>query len=557
MKRAIAFYLPQFHPIPENDTWWGKGFTEWRNVARGGPQFEGHVQPNVPGELGYYDLRVADVQRQQVALAKQYGLFGFCFYYYWFGGKRLLEFPLDRYVEDKEIDFPFCICWANETWSKRWDGSETDILIKQSYSSAHAASIFNDFKRYLQDPRYIEIDGKKVILIYRASDIADIVDYIRTWRRLASESGMDLLICSCLTFGAGDPTPNGFDAAVQFPPHGTPADEITVEANPREGFSGKIYSYPSVVAQQLADPAPTFPLFRGVMPSWDNTARRLERAHIYAGHSPALFSIWLNDAFEKTFSDAGGDRYVFINAWNEWAEGAFLEPDAYNGMARLDALKSVVDDTVQVDLAIDCLQGLAKLSQSAMSELISRSVLAIEDALSANKQVMAELRSLVLKERSPYELFSPLLPTDGPWLSGDRAIFVPGALGSFDRLGSVEFENGIKVSKRQTLYASGWVLPDSPEAAARRTHFLLIFTGETGKSFFFESTQTFYREDVSKHLADWPPGVAANCGFQMNLCVDEIPSGTYVAAIGVACGDTVHMVSSRQKVVIFNSESRI
>jgi hypothetical protein len=550
LKRPIAFYLPQFHPIPENDEWWGKGFTEWRNVARGMPQFEGHVQPNLPGELGYYDLRVDDVQRQQVALAKEYGLFGFCFYYYWFGGKRLLEFPLDRYFADDNIDFPFCICWANETWSRRWDGSETDVLVKQEYSTAHAANIFNDFKKYLKDPKYIAIDGKKLLLVYRASDISDVVDYLATWRRLAAENGMDLFICSCLTFGAGDPTPAGFDAAVQFPPHGTSAEEITAKVTTKVGFSGKVYSYPSVVANQIADSVPTFPLFRGVMPSWDNTARRLDRAHIFADHSPALFSIWLNDAFAKTFADKAGNKYVFINAWNEWAEGAYIEPDAQNGTSRLLALKTVVEGGSHPDLALKTLRSLAEITGGSASQIVRQSVDTLEQALSASYAVLEELRSLVAKERSPYELFMPILPTNKPWLSTTKAVFLPGAIGSFDRLGSVAFQNGIRVGKKRTLYASGWVLPQAFEEAGRKTHFMLILSDEGGRSFFYESIHTFYREDVAKHLSDWPLELAANSGFQMNIDVEHLPPGNYIATVGVACGDTVYLVNSRQSLVI-------
>jgi hypothetical protein len=543
VKRAIAFYLPQFYPIPENDDWWGKNFTEWRNVALGQPQFEGHVQPNLPGELGYYDLRVPEVQRQQVALAKKYGLYGFCFYYYWFDGKRLLEYPLDRYVRDSEIDFPFCIWWANETWSRRWDGGESEILMKQVYSADGSERIFRDFLQYLVDPRYIEIDGKKIILIYRPNDIPDIHIYADTWRLLAREYGFEVMICACLTFGSGDPTPQGLDAAVQFPPHGVMAQEVTRARKTAADFTGNIYSYPSVVAGQLADAPPTFPLFRTVMPSWDNTARRKERACIYTDHSPELFSIWLSDAFEKSFTDDKGNRYVFINAWNEWAEGAYLEPDVQNGLVRLEALKFAVEGGGRADFALRVLDELAKSTNGTVGGILTHATAVLAETITAGRTLLAELRALVLREHSPYEIFAPVLPTDKPFLASDRAVFLPGALGAVDRLGTGVFENGMRIKPGRTLYVSGWVLPPTPDLARQRSHVLVIATGQSGQSFFFESERVRERWDVADHLTDWPREHASRSGFELNLAIEDVPPGTYLFTVGVACGSYVYLLS--------------
>ena len=550
MKRAIAFYLPQFHPIPENDAWWGKNFTEWRSVAGGRPQFEGHVQPNVPGELGHYDLRVPEVQHQQVALAKKYGLYGFCFYYYWFGGKRLLEYPLDRYVQDPDIDFPFCICWANETWSRRWDGSDSEVLIRQVYSAENSEQIFRDFVRYLVDPRYIEVNGKKIILIYRPNDIPDVQMYIDNWRHLAREAGFDILICSCLTFGSGDPTSQGFDAAVQFPPHGVMAQEVTRDQKTTATFTGNVYSYPSVVANQIADATPTFPLFRGVMPAWDNTARRGEKAHIYADHSVELFSIWLSDAFERTFADDEGNRYVFINAWNEWAEGAYLEPDATTGLARLEAVKFAVEGGGRPDFALRVLDELAKTTDGVVSDVLTHSTAVLAETVTSLRDLLAELRALVLRELSPAEMFAPVLPTDKPFLAPNRVIFLPGALGSFDRLGSRVFENGMRIKPGRTLYAAGWVLPPTPELAPLRSHVVIIVTAENGKSFYYESERVRDRKDVAAHLADWPREHASRSGFELNLAIDDLPPGTYLFTAGVACGSHVYMLAHVGRMVL-------
>jgi hypothetical protein len=543
VNRAIAFYLPQYHPIPENDEWWGKGFTEWRNVGRATPQFEGHVQPNLPGELGHYDLRIPEIQRQQVELAKKYGLYGFCFYYYWFEGKRLLEYPLDRYVDDSSIDFPFCLCWANETWTRRWDGGDTDILIKQVYSEKHAEEMFADFCRYLRDSNYIEIDGKKLVLLYRPDDIPDILVYLDTWRTLASAAGMELLICACLTFGSGDPTRQGFDAGVQFPPHGAIADEITSDRKLNDKFVGKIYSYPSVVARQMAEPVPSFPLFQTVMPSWDNTARRMERAHIYADHSPTLFSIWLRDAFEKTVSDGHGNRYAFINAWNEWAEGAFLEPDAQNGLARLEALSAVVNGS-------EMLRGLALLSEGTISDTMTRIANSFQEEQNAVRNVLRELRSLVIKSRSVYEIYSPVLPTSNPFLSSDRVVFLPGASGSVDRVGSGVFENGVRVDTAKTLFVCGWVLPPTSDIARKRTHMMIIASAKDGASFFFESERFTQRQDIANYMKDWPNELALNSGFELSLAIEDLAPGTYVLTLGVGCGDYVYLLPQRPKMVL-------
>lgn len=346
--RAIAFYLPQFHPIPENDAWWGRGFTEWANVAKARPNFEGHYQPHVPADLGFYDLRAPETRRDQARLARSAGIHGFCYYYYWFAGKRLLFRPLAETLASGEPDFPFCLCWANEDWTRAWDGKSSEVLIGQEHSEADSRRFIHSLFPFFRDRRYIRVNGRPLLLIYRIAIIPDLRETVALWREECAEAGIpDPYLAAVQSFGIGDPTPDGFDAAVEFPPHGT---DLDWNCNARyrgrwlnHRFTGHVVDIQRVIEVAMRREPPPYRLFRGVMPGWDNTARRQDTGLIFVGSSPERYEDWLREMVEQTQArHAGDERLLFINAWNEWAEGCHLEPDARYGHAFLDATGRVL-----------------------------------------------------------------------------------------------------------------------------------------------------------------------------------------------------------------------
>lgn len=355
--RAIAFYLPQFHPIPENDAWWGKGFTEWTNVRSAMPLFDGHYQPHVPDDdLGYYDLRDTSVMRKQIEIAKQYGVEGFCFYVYWFSGKRLLEMPVDNYLADPKLDHPFCVCWANENWSRRWDGSEHEILMGQNYSDEHDLEFIADIAKYLRDPRYIHVEGKLLLIIYRPNLFPDMAKTAGRWRKWCRDNGLgELFIAYVQSFDNSPPDKYALDAAIEFPPSGWYAPPEAIEdIDPNPGFSGRLLEWRHLVRRSDTYDTTEPWVLRGACPSWDNTARRKGAATIFHRSSPKLFKRWLLNAFSDTINRIAvpDKRLVFINAWNEWAEGAHLEPDKRYGYAWLDAVRYAHLAAVKSSIAI-------------------------------------------------------------------------------------------------------------------------------------------------------------------------------------------------------------
>jgi lipopolysaccharide biosynthesis protein len=349
-RKVIAFYLPQFHPIPENDRWWGAGFTEWTNLMRGRPMFRGHHQPRIPGELGFYDLRLPETREAQAELAREHGLHGFCYYYYWFGGKKLLDRPLNEVLARGSPDFPFCICWANENWTRRWDGREKDVLIAQDYNEQTNRALIRDVIPIFRDPRYITFDGKPVFVVYRITKIPDFVEVVAMWRQECRDAGIGEIHLAAVRFDQeildGPPERYGIDAYIDFPPHGARVETVhhrLSEVDP--SFRGMVYSYDSVVSGDLGKyrDGYRYNLHRGLMLAWDNTPRKVVNAHVCHMANPAKFRRWLREVFvqEDRFRPEG-ESMVFVNAWNEWAEGTYLEPDRRWGRGFLEALRSAL-----------------------------------------------------------------------------------------------------------------------------------------------------------------------------------------------------------------------
>jgi lipopolysaccharide biosynthesis protein len=354
--QVLTFYLPQFHQTPENDAWWGTGFTDWVNVDRTRPLYDGHPQPARPGELGRYDLSDPEVMRRQAALAADHGVDGFVMHHYWFDGRPLLGTPLRNLLADPTIDFPFALCWANENWTRRWDGLDSDVLISQSYSERWADRFYDDILPALSDPRYLTVDGRPLLVLYRIGHIKDARAAIGRWKERAQDDGLGgLHVLAVAHSRQFEGLPRGIedviDGLVQFPPLAGIGLQSVRHLAPgtSERLKGDVYSYDAAV--DGADFTTTGPhglrVHPGVMPGWDNTPRRGESAYVFHGANPLSFRRWVARAATAAIT-AGGPPLLFVNAWNEWAEGAHLEPDARFGRAYLEAIRDVVGVGEQV-----------------------------------------------------------------------------------------------------------------------------------------------------------------------------------------------------------------
>ncbi|MGO1943988.1 MAG: glycoside hydrolase family 99-like domain-containing protein [Ancrocorticia sp.] len=347
--QVIPFYLPQFHDSPQNNRWWGKGFTEWSNVAGAVPAYRGHYQPRLPTELGFYDLGSNQVREDQAELAKQHGIASFMYYYYWFSGERVLNLPIEM-LHESDTDMPFCIMWANENWTRRWDGRSEDILVGQDYSKVPAETFIDDVMEFLADERYTKVDGKALLAVYRPAQMENFAEVVKHWRARAREEGVGELYILAVSVaeefdGLGsDVRVYGIDGTLQFPPHNLPwvAGPAT-EAGLDSRWRGNFMSYQeSVKASLTLSGTLSDHEYPGAMVAFDNTARRQWKADTWYGSNPYTFHRWVMGLVNSVMPREPKDRIVFINAWNEWAEAAVLEPTTRFGRTFLLALRDAV-----------------------------------------------------------------------------------------------------------------------------------------------------------------------------------------------------------------------
>lgn len=351
MARLLAIYLPQFHPIPENDRWWGKGFTDWTNTVKARPLFPGHYQPHLPADLGLYDLRLPEARQAQADLAREYGIYGFCYYHYWFNGSLLLERPLREVLESRKPDFPFCICWANENWTRGWMGAEHEVIMQQEYSESDDRAHIRWLLPYLKDPRYITVRGKPVLIIYRAAMLPDVGKTSAIWQDEARSAGLPgLYLMRVESNFRGEterPPGDGLEASVEFQPRLIDAPSLwwaksRVVRKMAWLWYGKnhVSDYKDLAKVALAQPATSAKRYPCVTPGWDNSPRRApngQRSIIWLGSTPELYEYWLRETLRKFRPFGPEEDLVFVNAWNEWAEGNHLEPDQKFGRGYLEA----------------------------------------------------------------------------------------------------------------------------------------------------------------------------------------------------------------------------
>jgi lipopolysaccharide biosynthesis protein len=352
--RVIALYLPQFHPVPENDAWWGKGFTEWTNTAKAKPLFRGHYQPHIPADLGFYDLRVPETREAQAAMAHRYGIEGFCYYHYWFAGRRVLERPFNEVLLSGAPDFPFCLCWANQTWSGVWHGARDRILIEQTYPGrADHQAHFQALLPAFADPRYIRVEGKPIFLIYDPHDLPDTVETLALWRAMAVDAGLGgLHIVGQSWSAAWNWTADGFDARVDQPALSRPwisrrqpvrwaRNKLGIWWETWRGLP-HIQHYQAFSDRQIPAATADDTFYPCLIHAWDNTPRSGRKGVVIKDATPELFRQLLNSTIQVLKDRPPERRLLFLKSWNEWAEGNHLEPDLKFGTRFLQAISEAL-----------------------------------------------------------------------------------------------------------------------------------------------------------------------------------------------------------------------
>jgi hypothetical protein len=541
--KLIAFYLPQFHPIAENDKWWGQGFTEWPGVAAAQPLFQGHYQPHIPADLGFYDLRLPEARATQAALARRYGIHGFCYHYYWFSGRRVLERPLQEVLESGEPDFPFCVCWANEPWSRRWDGSEHEVLIAQEHNPEIDKSLIFDLLPLFADRRYIKVDGKPLLVIYRVGLLPDPEALFAIWRAVARKQGFPgLHICMAETFGLNDPFEKGCDAAVEFPPHQLVAGSINQTLKcVTEGYSGTAYSYAEAVLGEIVAPPPDYPRYRCVVPGWDNSPRRGLAGNVFHGATPELYELWLREAIGFSRRRLPhSQQLVFINAWNEWGEGAHLEPDIRWGREFLEATRR------------------AKAGLSEWRTIMSGAKARLPDAADDLVALEAWLKSY---EVSLQYLSQQFIALENQNLSAQLSFvdFSESALALLDlqlkgscnieRVNQFSEGDVISIDSNGYLQISGWNVIAGQDINAETISYMTLISQEREKAFTVRIQKRIPRADVADYYR-LPADEGLWSGIRSSANLHGVDPGKYEIGIDTRIGPTCLRALSSKVVVI-------
>ena len=362
--------------------------------------FRGHYQPHLPADFGFYDLRVGETRRDQIAMAKKYGIDGFCYYYYWFSGKRLLERPLEDMLADVGSDMPFCLCWANENWTRRWDAAEHEILIAQKYARDDDLNFIKSLVPYFRDPRYIRFEGAPLLIVYRPQHLPDARRSAQIWRDYCQSIGIPKIQVYCaFTHQNWDYEQFGFDGGVEFPPHNMVQQSLRDCLDCVDDYEGYVFDCTEVADMYLARDYSAYNAFRTVFPSWDNTARRGRIGAAGLNGTPENYEFWLSRAIERTKADyPGRERLVFVNAWNEWAEGCHLEPDRKYGHKFLEATarvkrgQSTLSNWTNVGVPIEMRSEMDK-------KPVSRFRRALEDPWSIFHPKLTAQRDLLISQR--------------------------------------------------------------------------------------------------------------------------------------------------------------
>lgn len=355
--RILSSYLPQFHPIPENDEWWGKGFTEWTNVGKARPLFKGHYQPKVPSELGYYDLRMPEVRQAQADLAREHGIEAFCYWHYWFGhGKQLLERPFNEVLSSGKPDFPFCLGWANHDWKDKQfsrNGSNR-MLMKQEYPGVEDyVQHFHTVLPAFRDKRYVRVDGKPVFLVYDPGSLPDIPEFIKLWQKLARENDLEGIHFIANTHQIEDIESyreSGFDAINILRFFHFIKQELSLAERAKMKFNrivlkrGHAYDYALAARHFQGEEDKLDYCYPSLIPNWDHSPRSGRQGHIFVNSHPQAFKVHVKKVLEQIRHKSPEHRIVMLKSWNEWGEGNYVEPDLKYGRGYLEAIRTAIDE---------------------------------------------------------------------------------------------------------------------------------------------------------------------------------------------------------------------